>query len=164
MASQLSFLRKSAMKAAFVILVACVLTPTECFGQDRRDAAKYGSAEAATRLEEQRQRLSEAARAKAARANAGQERSSANTPKELQDLRDEVIATRAVVKYMMNKERVSNSDQDAVVEYVNNGKLKLPTDAGDRKRVVVLLERDEVRAWLKAELEYLVARDNPSGR
>jgi hypothetical protein len=75
---------------------------------------------------------------------------------QIQVFRDSVIASGAVVRYIMTKEKMSKQEWEYVRVYVNAN----PTKAApllkelDKEKMRQFIERVEVQAWIGAEADY----------
>jgi hypothetical protein len=74
-----------------------------------------------------------------------------------QKVRDEVIAAGAVAKYYMGKEGLSEADKKFVNEYVNAHQGRLPSVNGLSEQLQKVLQSEEVKNWVKAEIQYQTA-------
>jgi hypothetical protein len=75
---------------------------------------------------------------------------------QIQAFRDSVIASGAVVRYIMTKEKMSKDEWEYVRVYVNANPTKAaPLLKGlDKEKMRQFIERDEVQAWIVAEEAY----------
>jgi hypothetical protein len=78
------------------------------------------------------------------------------TAPDVSTLRDKVIGTRAVVEYVMEKEKVTTEERAFVYEYANYGLEKAVRllKGLDEKKMAGFIAREEVQAWKEAEAAY----------
>lgn len=133
------------------LLLVCILA-SPCFAQARK-----GSAEAQQKIQEFIDKV---------KAKPAKQSPPSTTPlpggdsnaerKDTQGVRDRAVAARAVVEYVMTKEKMDEDEKKLVRMYATSGVKKLGARSPELAK---FLDREEVREWMKAEKAYASTRE-----